>query len=71
MGKDQNANGGLVCAHPAFGIIHIHRPVLSFFIRGRDSIDPAPVIFPSFSSLVLLVFSAFFLNSCSSRALPT
>ena len=39
--------------HPSF---HNHRLVLTFFFRGRDSIDPTPAF-----------FSGFFLNSCSCR----
>jgi hypothetical protein len=44
MGKDQNAKGGLVCAHPPLAlstvIAHFQAPP-SFFFLGRDP-NPAP-----------------------------
>ena len=52
MGKDQNAQGGLVCAHPAFSVIHCHRPLLSFFFLGRDPRDPGPGFFAQFFPLL-------------------
>ena len=66
MGKDQNANGGLVCAHPAFGIIYYHRPLPTFDLflllparhlasrLGRDSRNPDPGFLSLFSQELLL-----------------
>ena len=66
MGKDQNANSGLVCAHPAFGIIYYHRPLPTFDLflllparhlasrLGRDSRNPDPGFLSLFYQELLL-----------------